>query len=758
MLRLPFRNGKALNMRKIIVAVGIIMSFMIELEAQEKGEVIKGHVLESGEGSKPVVGANVYWLGTTSGTTTGLNGKFTLEKPSEVDQLVVSFVGFTPDTISVEDQQHVYVSLKKNVNIDEVEVEYRSKSTEASLINPINSRTISEGELTKAACCNLSESFETNPSVDVSFTDAVTGTRQIEMLGLAGQYSQITRENMPYIRGLATTQGLTYIPGPWIESIQLNKGSGSVVNGYESITGQINTELRKPEDADKFYLNGFANEMGRLEGNAHFTQQINDNIWSMVMVHAKSNNIEHDNNNDGFLDHPLENTYIGLNRWRYIGDKGLRSQFGVKALYKDQLAGQAGYDTDAGSDQPYWGMEQTTKRYETWGKIGYINPNKPYQSIGSQFSGILHDQDAVFGLRPYEAEQQSFYANVIYQDIISTSNHVYRVGASFQYDKYNETFDTINMDRTETVPGVFAEYTLSLPDYFDMVLGLRGDHHNMYGFMLNPRLHLRYGITDKTVIRLSAGRGVKTPQVLIENIGLMASNRAFVFETDEVGENYGLKPEIAWNIGGNFTQKFTLDYRQGSFIIDLYHTRFENQVVVDLEQDAREVVFYNLEGESYSTSLQFQLDYELFNRFDVRLAHRWYDVMSTYAGELKQKPLLASNRAFVNLAYETRNYWKFDYTLNWQGQKRLPNTSDSPVEYQLNGYSPSFFLMNAQVSKTFWNRFEWYVGAENLLNYTQDNPVLASGNPLDNEYFDSSMIWGPVFGRKIYTGFRYRLK
>jgi outer membrane receptor for ferrienterochelin and colicins len=724
--------------------------------AQNDPKGISGRVFESDQGqNSPAVGANVYWSGTTVGTVTNEEGIFNLVRIPGNPLLVVSFIGFTPDTINTGNKDDLTIILSGTIQLDRVEVVKRNKSTELSMIDPLKVEKIGEGELEKAACCNLSESFETNPSVDVSFTDAITGTKQIQMLGLAGPYTQITRENIPDMRGLLSIYGLEYIPGPWIESIQLNKGTGSVANGYESIAGQINVELRKPETADRIYLNLFANEESRFEANLNLTQRVNSKWSTMLLLHGREQLLAMDRNGDGFTDKPTGNQYIFLNRWNYSGEKGWRSQFGIKATHSQSVGGQTGFSPEF--EDGLWGMQMITQGIDGWLKLGRIFPSRPYQSFGFQLAGTAFTQESGFGLKSYDGIQQSVYANFIFQSIIGDSRYKYRTGGSFQYEHFDESLDSNSFNRRELVPGIFIEYTWSPAENFDLVAGMRADHHNQYGLFFTPRLHLRYAPAKNTVIRLSGGRGERTASVLSENISVLASSRAVIIEGDGSLKPYGLNPEVAWNFGGSVIQKFKLDYREGALSFDLYHTLFQDQVVVDLDENPREVRFYNLDGRSYSTSFQSQLDYELIRRLDVRFAYRWYDVKTDYASGFMNKPLIASHRAFMNLAYATRNHWKFDYTLQWYGSKRLPDTRSNPEAYQLAERSPSFFLMNAQISKEWREKFEIYLGVENLLNLKQENPIIASDQPF-SPYFDSSIIWGPVFGRMVYGGVRVKIK
>jgi outer membrane receptor protein involved in Fe transport len=402
-------------------------------------------------------------------------------------------------------------------------------------------------------------------------------------------------------------------------------------------------------------------------------------------------------------------------------------------------------------------MNLKTKRIEGWAKAGRVNPEKPWRSTGLQLSGLLHRQDSYFGLNTYGARQQSFYANLLHQGMMGNTAHKYRTGASMQYDHYEENLSSIDYLRTETVPGIFFEYTYSYLEKFNAVAGIRADYHNTYGLFFTPRLHLRYAVTEKTILRASAGRGQRTASILSENSSLLSSSRQIIIIGDSSSGPYGLDAEVAWNYGVNLTRHFTLGFREGTFSTDFYHTAFTNQIVLDLDQSPQQAVFYNLVERSYSNSFQAQLDYELIKRLDMRIAYRWYDVKTTYSGELMQKPLVSRHRAFLNAAYETRNHWKFDGTINWQGSKRILFTGSNPPEYRLQEESPGYAVINVHVSKTWRERFELYAGAENLLDYRQPDPVLASDQPF-SPYFDATLVWGPVFGRNIYVGLRYRIK
>jgi outer membrane receptor for ferrienterochelin and colicins len=657
-------------------------------------------------------------------------------------------------------QDSTVVKSDSTKKLKEVTVKFRRASTQISMLDPMKRELISQRELLKAACCNLSESFETTPSVDVAFTDAVSGYKQIQMLGLAGPYTLITRENIPDTRGLAAVTGLTFTPGTFIEGMQLSKGTGSVVNGYESVAGQINVEWRKPfeDKEEKLHLNLYQSSQGRTEGNIVYRNKLSDKLSTNILLHGKSQWLKLDNNNDGFLDQPLDKQFVGANRWFWFGPKGWEVQGGVKAAFVQNTGGQWNYERNGEqiAGKP-WGFQLNTERVEGWAKIGKMF-SKLGTSMGLQLAGVYHNQDAKYGSTNYLGTQRSFYANLIYQTILGNTNHILKGGLSMLIDNYDETFRFTNYKRNEIVPGAFAEYAYTHSTKFNLVAGIRGDYHNIFGVFATPRLHVRYAPFKKTVLRASVGRAQRTANIFAENMGYMASNRSFMVQSAAGSANpYGLNPEVAWNSGVNLTQKFVLDYRDGAVSVDYYYTHFQNQVVVDVE-DAHSVQFYNLNGLSFANSLQAQADYELIHNLDLRLAYRWYDVRTSYGNTLKERPLVAAHRAFANIGYETRNKWKFDYTVQWIGSKRIPSLhSHHGGGVTSESYSPSFWQMNAQISKSWNDKLEVYLGGENLTNYMMHDPIVGAGNPY-NVGFDASMIWGPIMGANIYGGFRYKLR
>jgi len=712
---------------------------------------ISGAVLDESNQSLP--GVNVFWAGTTIGTVTNEGGEFSINKAQKLPaKLVFSFVGYKTDTVDIHhsSSEEIKIQLKNTVELQEVTVEGKQQTTKISTMSSINIESISSGELKKAACCNLSESFETNASVDVVFSDAVSGAKKIQMLGLDGIYTQIMFENIPLVRGLGSSYGLNYVPGTWIESIQITKGTGSVVNGYESITGQINLEYWKPDESDKLFVNLYGNHNGRSEANVHYVQKLSPKWSTLLFAHGSNVGLKNDHNKDGFLDMPLSTQVNIFNRWKRVSQK-MMTQFGVSALWDEKTGGQTefNYEDDFGN-QTLYGVGINSKQMEVYGKNGFLFPESPYKSVGLMASARIHQQDAFFGLKKYSGKHQSVYFNAIYQSIISTTAHKYKTGMSFQLDDYSEAFNDSAFTRTELVPGAFLEYTYGDSSTVSLVAGVRADYHNLYGLQINPRAHFKYNIKPLTSLRISAGKGFRTANIFAENPTIFASSRDVIVKEQ-------LLPEEAINAGISFTHKFNIFDRDASFNLDYYRTEFLNQVVVDLDKNPQKVYFYNLNGKSFSDSYQADFTIQPVERIDVKLAYKHYNVKTTYSEQLLQKPLVPKDRALFNIAYETGNKkWKFDFTANWFGKSRLPNTSSNPEAYRLDGFSDEYFTLNAQITKVF-KHFEWYLGGENLLNYKQPNAILAANDPF-GKHFDASLIWGPVNGRVIYSGIKYNLK
>jgi outer membrane receptor for ferrienterochelin and colicin len=605
-------------------------------------------------------------------------------------------------------------------------------------------------ELCKAACCNLSQSFETNASVDAAYSDAATGAKQIRLLGLSGRYVQLMTENFPNYYGLSTPFGLEYIPGPWMEAIQVSKGTAAVINGYEAITGQINIEYKKPKESEPLYVNMLVNDKGRTEINLNGRWIINDKWSAMLMTHHGWSLKKNDVNNDNFLDHPLVDRQLLFARADYK-NKGYTSRIGVKYFYENRLGGQMNYDPDISNlDQPAYGININTNRYEAFWKNGYVIPEMKSTSIAFINNMSYHEHDGIYGKNEYNANQISYYGNLMWQSIIVNHHHTYNAGLSLKYDKYDEQLNDLPLIREEIVPGAYAQYSMDLENGLSAIAGIRVDHHNEFGMFYTPRFHLKYKPNGITVIRASAGKGWRTANILAENSFLLASSRTMIIDND-------ILPEEAWNSGISVTQYFHVRNREWTISAEYYRTWFQNQLVVDIDSDVDYVHFSNLDGKSYSNTYQIELSAPLIKGLSLRTAYRFNDVKQSIGGELLEVPLTSRSKSFITTSYKTNlEKWQFDVTAQINGGGRIPSTAENIEIYQREESFDAYPMLHAQITK-FFKTWSIYLGVENILDYRQENPIIAANDPFGNN-FDAAMVWGPLEGRKFYLGLRWEIK
>jgi outer membrane receptor for ferrienterochelin and colicin len=708
-----------------------------------------------------IPGVNIFWLGTTRGTVTDSNGVFTLAAAPETRLLVIRHAGYLPDTVDTGTRMSLRIILTPVARqVDEVQIVGTRSGITVDYMNPRSTNIVHEKELFKAACCNLSESFETNPSVDVTFTDAITGIRQIEMLGLSGVYSQTTLENLPYLRGLTSNAGLTFIPGTWIQAINVSKGIGSVANGYESITGQIDVDLRKPseEEESRLFINAFGTADQRIEGNLNVRQVLNDRWSTMTLAHASGQQMEVDDNGDGYLDMPRFNFMNLVQRLSFYDPAGWEGQIAVQYLVEGK---RGGTPEDATAGAPAYRFTSSGEMLRVHGKTGLVFADTGYQSLGLQWSVNRYQNTSMYGTRVYDGDQRTAYLNLVYQSLLWSESHTFRTGASFLLDQINESFEGTVYQRTERVPGVFLEYTFTSEEMFTLVAGIRTDWHNAYGAMVTPRLHVRYAPSDDWVLRAMAGHGFRTASIFAENAASFASSRTTVILAS--GEYaYGLPRESAWNMGLNLTHYFTLDGRDATLSVDLHRTVFGTQVIADLDYSPQEVRFVGVTNGSYAHSVQAELNLQPLEGLETRLAYRFLDVRQNIGGDWRDRPFVARHRALFVASYtidrdeNETGRTILDATVQWFGRKRIPDTSPNPDGLRARSFSPEFATMNAQVSRRIWAGMDLYLGVENIFGFRQDDPVLDGAHP-EGPYFDASLIWGPVTGRMVYAGLRYRL-
>lgn len=754
-------------MRKYWLSILIFCSLSFSALSQ----TLKGRVVEVSDigDTTAVPSAALQWLHTSVGTHSDSNGYFELQR-SKTDSLVVSFPTYQPDTMTVSATQNdIVIILSHAHSLDEVSIIGRDGSFIST--QPILTTVITQQGLRRAACCNLAESFESTIAVDMEYSDAITGAKQISMLGLAGIYSQILLENVPFIRLLSHQFGLGFVPGTWMESISVSKGVASVTNGYEAITGQINVDYKKPEtNYERVFLNLYGNSMGKgeLSFNSKLKVGKKDKVSTELLLFAGDQFAKMDMNKDGFLDVPRSQQINVMNRWDSNCKNIWRSRTMIDFVWDNRVGGQKDYDWREHSySNEIYGLHIDNKRWDFITKNGFLLKGED-ESIGTIVSYTGHLTNAVFGLNDFYAIQHSVYVNVLYSNKFgSNKRHKLTAGGSFQYDYYVDVFERhyqfdpgsyFHVPTIETVPGIFGEYCYIIDPKLVVMVGMRLDYNSHFNQLFwTPRLHFKWQITENTSLRASAGKGYRSAHILAENIGLLTSSRRYdVLEM--------LKAEEAYNAGISFVQSFKMPGGKSSLSVDYFYTHFVNQSIVDLDEDVHSINVYNLNGDfnghgniSRSHSAQVELILKPFERFELTLAYRYNDVRYMTHGVMREKVLMSPHKGLINLNYSTRyDRWKFNLTFQINAPQRLPDTHLNPVEYQRPEYSKTFCIMNAQVTKKF-RRWEIYAGAENMLNYKQENPIISADNPF-SEHFDASIVYAPITGIMGYLGVRFMLK
>lgn len=610
-----------------------------------------------------------------------------------------------------------------------------------------NTEIIGKGQLIRAACCNLGESFTTNPSVDVSYSDAATGARQIKLLGLSGTYVQMLTENIPNLRGAALPYSLGYVPGPWMQSIQVSKGASSVKNGYESTTGQINIEFLKPQGVDGVRANVYQDSELKTEVNLDGSIHLNDRLSTATLLHFENRQMDHDGNSDGFMDMPKLRQYNLMHRWAYVSPVWI-SQLMLRGLRDERDGGQSRKHANPVSSEPLYSTSVKTNRYEMQWKNGFTINADHNTSVALMLHGSWHDADHIFGMTQYDVTQKNGYAQLMFETDFN-DNHNLSVGASFNHDYYDERFNPLGTSANaeskvtkETTPGIYAQYTYKLGEKLTVMPGVRWDHSNRYGSFVTPRLHIKYSPSSVITFRASAGKGYRSPHALAENVTLLASGRDIIIDSD-------IKQEEAWNVGASIGMNIPISGKNLELNAEYYYTDFKHQMIMNLDGAKGEhtLSIENLDGKSYSHTIQVDATYPLLSGMSATAAFRLNDVKCTYDGVLRKKPLTSRYKGLLTLSYKTPlELWQFDVTGQLNGGGEL---------YDQSRY-PAYFQLQAQITRDFRN-FSLYLGGENLTNYKIDNPIINSHHPW-NAAFDATQVWGPITGTMAYIGVRFKLE
>ena len=780
-----------MHIRLISAITLLALGVCAPLRAQE----LRGEVRDA-EG-RPLAGASVYWAGTTVGTSADGGGAFRLHRVKGRELLVASFLGYVNDTLRVDAaaQQAAFGLRAEGVELEGVVVEAAQSGNFVKRDGIVKGEMISFAGLCKMACCNLAESFENSASVTVGYSDAISGARQIKMLGLAGTYTQILDENRPVMRGLSAPYGLSYTPGMWLNSIQVSKGVASVTAGHDAITGQINLEHRKPTDEERLFVNLYLDDELRPEANIStaFPVSRDGKLSSVLLLHGSADTDvrKMDHNGDGFRDLPRTAQFNVANKWLYAADNGMQIRWGWKYVEESRLGGMLDYRNTRSMREAMareWDWERTGGTMPLYGShIRNRNANG-YFKLGMPVGASVYDADAqdekrsnlalvadfdhfdeeaYFGLNDYAGRQNSVSVQAMYNHYFTYRSSL-NVGVQSRLDYIREsllnrtpwidgrTRADYDWDRNEEEVGAYAEYTYAVRDRFSVVAGLRGDYNAFYDrFFLTPRGHVKWNITPSTTLRASAGLGYRSTNVLTDNIGMLATGRAIV--VPEFGDLDRL--EQALTVGGSLTQTFGLvEPGDATLSFDYFRTQFFHAVVVDQEYDPETIRVYGSSGPSWTDTYQIDFSWSPVERLDLFATFRYTDSEMTIRRSdgrpvQVERPLVSRYKTLLNIQYATKfRRWVFDATAQLNGPARIPTQTGDLADSR---HSPRYPMFYAQVSRKV-GRFDIYVGCENIADYRQEDPILNWENPYDYR-FNSMNVWGPLMGRKFYAGLRFNL-
>ena len=762
----------------VVLAGGVVAA-----SAQNVGGVVRD---QKGE---PLIGASLYWEGTMIGTATDANGAYTIYRVKGHDRLVATYLGYADQVVEVpEGTTELDFTLVEGQSIDEVQIEGQLSGNFIKQSGIGKQEMISFAGLCKMACCNLAESFENSASVTVGYSDAVSGSRQIKMLGLAGTYTQILDENRPIMRGIGSPYGLNYTPGMWLNSIQVSKGIASVTAGHEAMTGQINLEYRKPTDEEKLFLNLYFDNELKPELNLAVPIALREDksLTTNLLVHLSGDTQSMDHNGDGFRDLPQARQINVANRWLYQTADGSQWRWGWRYVDEGRVGGQMEYTPERYdqmvSEKQLYGSEIYNKGLNAYLKVGKPigaavwdeeNEEEKRSSLAFVMDMDNFAMDSYFGLNTYSGVEQSVWGNLSYQHYFSGRSSMVAGGSIWVRHVEEDVLQAAlplqsYMDVIE--PGVFAEYTYTVKDKFSLVAGIRGDLSTIPGgvaeggelvpteseFLLTPRMHVRYNLTDETVLRASAGLGSRRVMTFTDNIWMLGTNRRIVNDLAPADAI-----EKAATLGGSLTHSLSVvGYNDLTLSFDYFHTRFMNAVLADQETADGTIHIYSVDGKSmpsYAHNYQFDVQWNPAEGLDIFTTFRYTDskITKEWQGERYtiDRPLVGLFKGLVNVQYATKfRRWVFDFTAQLNGPMRLPSLDGDITNAE---YSPIYPMFYGQVSHRV-GQWDIYVGCENIANFFQKNPIIAADAPFSPD-FNSSVVWGPLMGRKFYIGARFNL-
>lgn len=750
-------------MRRLIVF--FLFSFLQVLAAQNTYS-ISGKVTNE---NLPLPYANIILDSTTKGAVTDENGKFIITNVSQgTYNIAVSFTGFTTQKkrIAISNSDVVInFELNQSDALDKVIVTGTLKAV-SRLESPVPVEVYSPTFLKKNPTPNIFEALQNVNGVRPQLNCNVCNTGDIHINGLEGPYTLVMIDGMPIVSGLSTVYGLSGIPNSLIEQVEIVKGPASSLYGSEAVGGLINIITKLPENAPRFFADGFVTGWGEANLDVGFKSKVGEK--NTVLFGANYYNYSNpiDNNNDNFTDVTLQDRISIFQKWNFERANNRKFSLAGRYFYEDRWGGEMQWNPSYRGGDEVYGESIYTSRFELLGN--YQLPIK--EKVNFQFSYSDHDQNSVYGNTAYLAQQRIGFGQFIWDKKVS--KHDLLIGTALRYNYYNDnTTATVNVDEV-TIPSLFIQDEINFTKKQSVLLGMRYDYDSRHGNIFTPRIAYRFKPTEDDIIRLNAGTGFRVVNLFTEDHAALTGSREVVIEE-------ALKPEESYNINLNYLKKLYLNNgMMFTFDTSVWYTYFTNAILPDYDTNPNQIIYDNLDGHSTSKGISFNADAVFGSGIKASLGATYQDVSQTENGTTTRQILTERFTGVWSFSY--KHYptnLTLDYTGNIYGPMRLPLLGELDPRQE---YSPTWSIQNIQLTYDGFDNFEIYGGVKNLLNWTPNkgNPfiIARADDPFDenvqfdndgnvvptanNPYaltFDPSYVYGPNQGIRVFVGLRYKL-
>ncbi len=755
----------------------IFISAVLDLFGQQTGSV--SGVVKSNEGSIP--GATIKIIGTNQGAISDPNGKYEISGLSQsVYKLEVRSVGFKPQIIQIDlteiTMQLVDIVLQESVlDMNEVVITGTMQPTFVTQ-SPVKVQVMTSEHINTympAAASGIVESIALVGGVQEVVSCGVCFTNSISINGLPGPYTAILMDGTPIYGNLASVYGLNGIPSMIIDRIEVIKGPNSTLYGSEAVAGVINIITKNPETQPKFSMDIMGTSHMESFGNFATSAKLKKATGFIGLNYAYIYDFD-DVNQDGFGDMANLDRISIFTKWDVIRDSGKPFSVSAKYYFEDRRNGVEEFITNRnyrklrGHDEIY-GESIYTHRTEVFGTYGFDIREK----LKLDYSFSSHFQNSYYGSDYYKANQQIFYANLIWEK--NLANHSLLTGLTNRYQIYDDntiatevTIEGVKTNKSDDqyIPGLFIQDEWKLTSGFSILAGLRADHYQSHGTIWSPRLSTKNKIGQWTTFRSNFGTGFRI-------VNLFTEDHAFLSGQREVIINEALLPERSYNGSLNLNHIFTLGASQGSIDVDAFYTYFTNKIIPNYD-DPNLIVYENTNGYAVTKGLSLSVSQEFEFPFSINLGFNFQNVTESETND---------RGVFETRDIEFAPKWTSVFTGNYQLKKwaltiaytsNITGPMTLPEVYDLDGNgdaissarptkSPTFMIHNLQLNKKIKKNFSCYAGVQNIFNYTQRfSPLVGyndpNANPGFSPSFDTSYTFAPIHGREFYVGLNFSIK